>query len=63
MPKVHPGFLAFLALHVKDVEAYLAETYEPLAGEDLKVAISRLVDPKGQARSIHLAALRPVGSA
>jgi len=66
MRELHPGFHAFLELHVEDVEAFLAENYEPIASEEVPILIG--VRPHGDLpaspiASINLAHLIPAGSA
>jgi hypothetical protein len=69
MRHVHPGFHAFLELHVEDVEAFLAESFEPFASEDsiqdFHQSPTRRRSDRGvgDVRTINLVRVTPVGSA
>jgi len=68
MREFHPGLHAFLELHVDDVEAFLAENFEPVGSEEVRSAIgARLLRrsdrPSGKVRPISIAGITPLGSA
>ena len=70
MRHFHPGVLSIIELHFPDVETYLAESFAPIASEEVRPLPSRLAYRRtdqrkriGEIQAISLAAMPPADSA
>ena len=70
MRHFHPGLLAMIELHFEDVEAYLAETFTPIASKEVRPLLSGLAHRRadqrkrvGEVQAISLAMMAGAGSA
>jgi len=70
MRQFHPGLLSIIELHFQDVEAYLAEDFNPIASEVVRSLPNgpacRRTDQRkhtGEIQAISLAAILHAGSA